>query len=83
VTYCAYCHQDEEKVAHAKDEEFVSKLNPITEKLYELNAKISLGFIGLQETPRPRDMEQINQLIGNVVQELRFLEKELSARRKE
>lgn len=48
-----------------------------SEKLYEVNAKISLKFIALKQKPTLKDMEQLNCMLGQIIKEIRELEADL------
>ena len=41
------------------------------DKLYNLNADISLYFVGLKKVPTVEDMTSINQTIAEIIKELR------------
>jgi hypothetical protein len=47
-----------------------------SDKLYEVNANISLKFIALKQEPTLKDMEQLNCILGQIIKEIRILEDE-------
>jgi hypothetical protein len=47
-----------------------------SDKLYEVNANISLEFIALKQKPTLKDMEQLNCILGQIIKEIRILEEE-------
>ena len=46
-----------------------------SDKLYEINAWISLNYIGLKKKPTYDDMCVINENLGKIIKEIRELEK--------
>jgi len=46
-------------------------LKEIIDRLYKLNADISLVFIGLKKIPKTEDMERINKTLGEIIKDLR------------
>jgi len=45
-----------------------------SEKLYNINAEISLRYIGLKKKPTQQVMIQLNQALGEIIKEVRDLE---------
>ena len=46
-------------------------LKEIIDRLYNLNADISIYFIGLKRIPKTEDMERINQMLGEIIKDLK------------
>lgn len=49
-------------------------MKEIIDKLYNLNANISLHYIGMGKKPTKETMITINKILGNVIKELRNIE---------
>jgi isocitrate dehydrogenase len=48
------------------------KIKAAIEKLYAINAEISLHNIALKKPMREKDIESLNKSLGNVIRELRI-----------
>ena len=49
-----------------------------SEKLYQINANISLKFIAMKQKPTLKDMEQLNCMLAQIIKEIRVMEERLN-----
>lgn len=73
---CKHASEKACKIAQKeKADEIFKEIDTITTYLYELNAHISLQYIGLKKTPTVSNMGDINNILGTQIKHLRELNK--------
>jgi len=50
-------------------------IKEITERIYSLNAQISLKWIGMRQQPTELEISDLNKILGSIIKDLREIDK--------